>query len=114
MNCVKLLQEHKIGLTDLRLEMIEKLSKSKMPMCFDDFNIKANKTTFYRNMELFINNDLVVKSEMLGKGYYELKDKAKAYFVCHKCHEISNITLPKIDKKNISSVVVEGLCDKCE
>lgn len=114
MNSVKLLKEHNVALTDLRVEMIEIMSRAKLPLCFDDFNICANKTTFYRNMELFIKNDLVVKSEMLGKGYYELKDKAKAYFVCNKCHEISNIDFPKIEKKNVTSVVVEGVCDKCE
>ncbi|GAD19254.1 Fur family transcriptional regulator [Helicobacter fennelliae] len=112
MNAVKLLKKHNIAITDLRLEMIDLLAQAKQPLSFENFNLNANKTTFYRNMELFTQNNIVIKSEMNRKFFYELANHAKAHFVCDVCHQISDIEIPKI-KGKIKSVVIKGICQDC-
>ena len=114
MTAVRLLRDHGIGLTDLRLAMIEALEDSQAPLCYDDFKLEANKTTFYRNMELFERQGIVSRADIDGRSFYTLHDKAKAYFVCDVCHEIENIPVPEFSKKHVSTVVVKGVCDECD
>lgn len=113
MNAVKLLQTHKIPLTDLRLQMIEILAKSKKPLSFDEFKLNANKTTFYRNMELFESKGIVSKSTLERKSFYELAHTAKAHFICDVCHKITDFQMPKI-KGKVKSLIAKGTCDECE
>lgn len=114
MNAVKLLQKYKINVTDLRLLIIDELIKSKDALCYDDFASKMNKTTFYRNIELFESNNLLLKIEINGKGYYKLNTGSNALFVCDICHHTKGIDLPKIDNLHINSVLIKGVCDECE
>ncbi len=113
MNAVELLKSHHIAITDLRLEMIEILSKASQPLSFESFKLNANKTTFYRNMDLFEKNNVVIKSEMNRKFFYELAKHAKAHFVCDMCHKISDIQMPEI-KGKIKSVLIKGICESCD
>ncbi|EAJ6135993.1 transcriptional repressor [Campylobacter lari] len=113
MDVLELLKKHDIAMTTLRVEILQILSLAKTPLSYDQFNIKANKTSFYRNMELFEKKGIVNKSELNRKSFYELADHAKAHFVCDVCHVISDIKMPKI-KGMIKSVVVKGICEKCE
>lgn len=113
MDAVQLLRDHHIHITDLRLEMLEILIQAKHPLSFEGFAIQANKTTFYRNMELFEQNGIVSKSEMQGKFFYELAEMAKAHFVCDVCKEIKDFDLPPI-KGKVKSVVVKGVCEECD
>ncbi|WP_027326980.1 transcriptional repressor [Helicobacter pametensis] len=113
MNARKLLQDHGISVSDLRVQMIEILARARAPLSFESFSLDANKTTFYRNMELFEKEGIVVKTELDRKGFYELADRVRAYFVCEVCHEFQNIQMPKLDGK-IKSVLVKGVCQKCD
>lgn len=114
MNAIKLLQDHNIAISQMRLEILETLSCSKVPLSFESFCLNANKTTFYRNMELFEKEGIVVRTEIGRKRFYELASKAKAYFVCEVCHEISNVAMPKIQEGRVKSVLIKGVCRKCE
>lgn len=112
------MREHNITITELRLKILETLANSKQPLSYEQFCLKANKTTFYRNIELFTQKGLVVKSQIDRKYFYELGSRAKAHFVCDVCHEITDIAMPKIKKKSIKGVVksilISGICQKCE
>lgn len=61
MEALELLKKHDIAITNLRIELLQILSLAKAPLSYDNFNIKANKTSFYRNMELFEKKALLVK-----------------------------------------------------
>ena len=103
MNAIKLLQDHNIAVSEMRIEILEILSRSEIPLSFESFCLNANKTTFYRNMELFEKEGIVIRTEIERKGFYELANKAKAYFVCEVCKEISNVAMPTITSGKVKS-----------
>lgn len=113
MNAIKLLKDHKIAVSELRIQILEVLGRSKIPLSFESFSLDANKTTFYRNMELFQKEGIIVQTELNRKRFYELANRARAYFVCEVCHEFQDIQMPKIGKK-IKSVLIKGVCQKCD
>ena len=113
MDSISLLKQHNIAITDLRLEMLEILRKAGKPLHFDEFNLKANKTTFYRNMELFESCGIVIKSNVERKSCYELAQDAKAHFVCDVCHKITDFAMPKVAKAKVKSVIAHGICNEC-
>ncbi|MBZ7986120.1 transcriptional repressor [Campylobacter sp. Cr9] len=114
MNSVKLLKKHDIGITELRILLLDELLAAKEPMCFDDFKTKANKTTFYRTMEQFQKAKLINKIELDGKGYYQINKGNNALFVCDICHHTQDLAFPSIDKIQVSSVLVKGVCKDCK
>lgn len=113
MNVHQLLKDHHIGISKLRVEILETLARSKTPLSFESFLLEANKTTFYRNMELFEREGIVVRTELNRKGFYELADRVGAYFVCEVCHEFQNMQMPSI-KGRVKSVLAKGVCQKCD
>lgn len=116
MDSVSLLKQSNIAITDLRLEMLEILRLNHKPLSFDEFHLKANKTTFYRNMELFEERGIVIKTNLERKSYYELAQDAKAHFICDVCHKITDFALPKSTTLNgrVKSLVAHGICNDCE
>lgn len=114
MNVLKLLKDHNIAVSDLRIQILEILSNSDIPLSFESFQLEANKTTFYRNMELFEKEGIVIRSEMNRKGFYELADRARAYFVCEVCHKFENIQMMPTIKGRVKSILIKGVCQKCD
>lgn len=110
------LTKYDISPTPLRIEIIKILQTTDKPISYDEFlaKITANKTTIYRNLDLLLSKNLIVKNEIDHKSFYELADHAKAYFVCETCHKIEEIKVPVIPGKNIKSAVVKGLCESCK
>lgn len=116
MDAKKFLQDHNIKTTKLRQKIIEILNCSKNPLSYDEIlsQIDANKTTFYRNIELFENRDIVIKTENNHKNYYELANGAKAYFVCEICKQMTNVKVPNISgPSKVKSIVIKGICKDC-
>lgn len=111
----ELLKINGINPTSLRTQILEILSRTDVPLCYDEIlsKIKANKTTFYRSMELFEAKGIVIKSENNHKNFYELASEARAYFVCDVCKKMTNIDMPSLNQNHIKSVVVKGICDEC-
>ena len=83
MNARNFLEEHNIKATTLRIKLVEILQNAKAPLSYDEIleSLDANKTTFYRSMEIFEKENLVIKTENNHKSYYELANEAKAYFI---------------------------------
>ena len=110
----ELLTKNDIKITPLRLEILHILHAAA-PLSYDEIlaQIDANKTTFYRCMDLFEAKGIVLKSENNRKNFYELESGAKAYFVCDVCHKMTNIDMPRLKQNHVKSVVVKGVCDEC-
>lgn len=110
----ELLTKNDIKITPLRLEILHILHAAA-PLSYDEIlaQIDANKTTFYRCMDLFEAKGIVLKSENNRKNFYELESGAKAYFVCDVCHKMTNIDMPRLKQNHVKSVVVKGVCDDC-
>ncbi len=103
MNARNFLEEHNIKATTLRIKLVEILQNAKAPLSYDEIleSLDANKTTFYRSMEIFEKENLVIKTENNHKSYYELANEAKAYFICDVCHKVTNIDMVKpIEARN--------------
>lgn len=115
MDAKKFLKNNDIAVTSLREMIIKILKNAQKPINCDELvqKTKANKTTIYRNMAILEAKGLIAISESQHKSFYELAEGAKAYFVCDNCHKIEEITMPKLQKKHIKSVVVKGICDEC-
>ena len=109
----ELLTKNDIKITPLRLEILHILHAA--PLSYDEIlaQIDANKTTFYRCMDLFEAKGIVLKSENNRKNFYELESGAKAYFVCDVCHKMTNIDMPRLKQNHVKRVVVKGVCDDC-
>lgn len=111
----ELLTKNNIKITPLRLEILHILHAAATPLSYDEIlaQIDANKTTFYRCMDLFEAKGIVLKSENNRKNFYELESGAKAYFVCNVCRKMTNIDMPRLKQNHVKSVVVKGVCDDC-
>ena len=111
----ELVTKNDIKITPLRLEILHILHAAAAPLSYDEIlaQIGANKTTFYRCMDLFEAKGIVLKSENTRKNFYELESGAKAYFVCDICHKMTNIDMPRLKQNHVKSVVVKGVCDEC-
>ena len=111
----ELLTKNDIKITPLRLEILHILRAAAAPLSYDEIlaQIDANKTTFYRCMDLFEAKGIVLKSENNRKNFYELESGAKAYFVCDVCHKMTSIDMPRLKQHHVKSVVVKGVCDEC-
>ena len=111
----ELLTKNDIKITPLRLEILHILHAAAAPLSYDEIlaHMGANKTTFYRRMDLFEAKGIVLKSENNRKNFYELESGAKAYFVCDVCHKMTNIDMPRLKQNHVKSVVVKGVCDDC-
>ena len=111
----ELLTKNDIKITPLRLEILHILHAAAAPLSYDEIlaHMGANKTTFYRCMDIFEAKGIVLKSENNRKNFYELESGAKAYFVCDVCHKMTNIDMPRLKQNHVKSVVVKGVCDEC-
>ena len=60
------LQNHDIAVTPLRVELVEMLQQANRPISYDEFlsKIKANKSTIYRNLDILLSKNLIIKSEI--------------------------------------------------
>lgn len=97
-------------------DILSILQNAARPLCYDDFNLNVDKTTFYRNIAKFESENLICKLESdERKWYFELCTKPHAHFVCVKCKQIEcikdlNIELAGYEVKNIT---LKGVCRAC-
>ncbi|AZT89739.1 transcriptional repressor [Caldicellulosiruptor changbaiensis] len=127
-----ILNLHNIKATWQRIEIYKVLNSSNQCLSADEIlnmlknkNFKINLATVYRNLELFVQNGIVVKSTINRKHFFEIKkNEHHHYFVCIKCNAKAEIVDCKINlieeelnKMNFKildhNLEVYGICDKC-
>ncbi|BCX78847.1 Fur family transcriptional regulator [Campylobacter sp. 19-13652] len=116
MKTSEILNQHGIATTELRVAILRLLRRAQSPLSYDDMlkKLKANKTTIYRNMQLFEDRGLVSKTELGGKARYALSSKASAHFVCNVCHGVHAINMPLFLNGDVAtSAVIKGICREC-
>lgn len=115
----ELINKKNIKLTTARKSILEVLSNSSKPMCYEEIKIFINmdKATFYRNITKFEEEDIINSFESNDKKrYFELKVKEHAHFICKVCSEIEclhekiNLKLPSY---KIDNIIIKGICPNC-
>lgn len=84
-----------------------------------------NITTIYRNLEKFVNEELIVKTHINKSDYYFKSKTHEHVIVCNECHKMQNIpchldeTIHKeLDKLDFEvgshDLIVYGICKNCK
>lgn len=111
------INKSKMRVTKARSEILDILADAKKPICYDDFNVSMDKATFYRNISLFENENLIYKYESEErKWYFELASTPHAHFICRKCKNmecLTNINLT-IEDYIVESIIIKGTCKECK
>jgi Fur family transcriptional regulator, ferric uptake regulator len=135
-NPTQILQEHKLRITDCRKEVLKIFLKMQAALSHADLEEKLNadfdRVTIYRTLKTFLESDLIHKVlDDSGATKYALcshshagghsHDHEHVHFKCEKCGKticIDEVQLPKIVlpagyiNKEVS-LLVQGICDKC-
>ncbi|WP_113926033.1 Fur family transcriptional regulator [Cognataquiflexum aquatile] len=133
---LQLLQEHSLRITNCRQEVLKTFLERQVALSHSDLEEVLKKdfdrVTIYRTLKTFLDNDLVHKVlDDSGATKYALcshshagehrHDHEHVHFKCEKCGRticIEEVSLPKISlpegyiKKEVS-LLVQGVCDKC-
>lgn len=115
----KIINTKKIKLTDARKSILEVLSKSTKPLCYEEIkeHLNMDKATFYRNISKFEEESIVNCFESNDKRrYYEIKKSEHAHFICTICSKIEcihkDLNLNLSDYK-IENIIIKGICPNC-
>ena len=84
-------------------------------------NNEMNNSTIYRIIELFLDNNIIVKT-LNDEIYYSInKNEHKHYIYCVKCHKKTLINICPIDSiKNTGykvlshQIQINGICNDCQ
>lgn len=84
-------------------------------------NNEMNNSTIYRIIELFLDNNIIVKT-LNDEIYYSInKNEHKHYIYCIKCHKKTLINICPIDSiKNTGykvlshQIQINGICSDCQ
>ena len=108
-----------IKLTTARKSILELLINSNKPLSYEDMkdNISMDKATFYRNITIFEEENLISSFESNDKKrYFEIKKTQHSHFICSNCSKIECIH-EKLDFKlpnyKIEKIIIKGLCAEC-
>ena len=108
-----------IKLTNARKAILEVLIDSNKPLSYEDIKdfISMDKATFYRNVAIFEEENLINSFESNDKKrYFEIKKNQHSHFICTNCskieciHEKLNLTLPEY---KIENIIIKGICKEC-
>ncbi|MCM8568928.1 transcriptional repressor [Gramella jeungdoensis] len=128
----KLLKEHHVRPTAMRLLMYKFLHEKSVAVTLNDIESgfdKSERTTLYRTIKTFEKNGLVHQiDDGTGVAKYALDEPEKGksqdlhlHFHCTICneticltdHKIPHISLPKGFITEDMNLVLKGICDKC-
>ena len=108
-----------IKLTSARKSILELLIKSNKPLSYEDMkdNISMDKATFYRNITIFEEENIISSFESNDKKrYFEIKRVAHSHFICSSCSKIECIHQAieiKLENHQIDTIIIKGLCSDC-
>ncbi len=128
----KLLKEHQIRPTAMRLLVYKLLSEQNVAMALTDIESafdQSERTTLYRTIKTFEKNGLVhqiddgtgVAKYALGEENQGAERDLHLHFHCTSCNDtmcltdrkIPHISLPEGFIAEDMNLVLKGLCDKC-
>ena len=108
-----------IKLTSARKSILELLINSNKPLSYEDMkdNISMDKATFYRNITIFEEENLISSFESNDKKrYFEIKKTQHSHFICSSCSKIECIH-EKVDfhlpNYKIENIIIKGICKDC-
>jgi Fur family ferric uptake transcriptional regulator len=108
-----------IKLTNARKSILEILINSNKPLSYEDIRdkISMDKATFYRNITIFEEENVINSFESNNKKrYFEIKKTEHLHFICSACsiieciHDKFNLELPEY---TIENIIIKGICKKC-
>ncbi len=108
-----------IKLTTARKSILELLINSNKPLSYEDMkeNISMDKATFYRNITIFEDENIISSFESNDKKrYFEIKKNQHSHFICSSCskveciHEKLDFNLPEY---KIENIIIKGICKDC-
>ncbi|QKF67871.1 transcriptional regulator, Fur family [Arcobacter venerupis] len=108
-----------IKLTSARKSILELLISSNKPLSYEDMkdSISMDKATFYRNITIFEEENLISSFESNDKKrYFEIKKTQHSHFICSSCskieciHEKLDFFLPEY---KIENIIIKGICKNC-
>ena len=108
-----------IKLTTARKSILELLVNSNKPLSYEDMkdNISMDKATFYRNITIFEDENIISSFESNDKKrYFEIKKIQHSHFICSSCskveciHEKVDFHLPNY---KIENIIIKGICKDC-
>jgi Fur family transcriptional regulator, ferric uptake regulator len=108
-----------IKLTSARKSILELLVNSNKPLSYEDMkdNISMDKATFYRNITIFEEENLISSFESNDKKrYFEIRKTQHSHFICSSCSKIECIH-EKVDfhlpNYKIENIIIKGICKDC-
>lgn len=118
----KLFKDKNIKLTTAREAILDILSKAKSPLSYEQIRAKMktdmDKATFYRNISLFEEANIIQKFESdERKWYFEFLKKTHAHFICESCHSVICVDFtisPDIEEYSVKNVILKGVCKTCK
>lgn len=128
----QILTDHHFSVTKTRLQIFELIKNSDHPLTLPEMAKrlpKINKSSVYRNLEVFKQAEIVKEIWQSWKPKYELAEpfvEHHHHLFCKKCHKAIVIDHQKIEEIfenltkehhfKISSHIVEGegLCQDCQ
>lgn len=133
MNASELLELVELNKTNSRIDLLNFLIDKKTPLTIDDFkkNLpKYNESTIYRNLDKFIENNIVkkisIKQNMSHFEYcFESHSHHHHHLICRECGEIhcldicalEKILSPKIKRLGYTNILhhleFSGICPRC-
>ncbi len=119
MNIEQIVKDKKIKLTIAREELLKILAEAKQPVSYENIkdNISMDKATFYRNIAIFEEKEIIDSFESNDKKrYFEIKDVKHSHFVCTVCNKIECIKQKlkmDLDGYDIQNIIIKGVCKDC-
>jgi len=114
-----LIEDTNIKLTNSRKAILEALSNSSKPLCYEEIksSINMDKATFYRNITKFEEENIINSFESNDKKrYFELNKNNHAHFLCTNCSKIECIHEElnfKLINHKIENIIIKGICSNC-
>lgn len=120
----ELLKKHNLKATKQRIEILNLINKLDIDATNKNIlkNTTIDKSTVYRTIETFVENNIIETSiNHKNQLYYLIKQDHIHYIKCIKCHKKEEINICPVDdleKKGFKVIThkieIDGICDKCK
>lgn len=108
-----------IKLTNARKAILEILINSNKPLCYEDIKsqLSMDKATFYRNITMFEEENIINSFESNDKKrYFEIQKTPHSHFICSSCSKIECIHQEvnlNLKDYQVDTIIIKGLCPLC-